>query len=346
MKAARLYGHRDVRVEEVPLPDMAPHQVRIAVMACGVCPSDLGRYVTPGSSGDPFIPGHEWAGEIVEVGSEVTSDRIGDRVAAHLQVVCGMCENCQRGILNKCTNRHGEIEGGFSEYGRVSAKGLLHIPEGLSYEEASFIEPLAACINGTWRSNIRLGDDVVVVGVGPIGLLHVQLARLQGARVIATDLIQERLEVASQLGAHDVVDASGGDSAEQVQELTGGRGADAIIVAAGAQAAMEEGLQMAAVHGNVNLFATGHPAPRFAVDSHLIHMKEVTLTGSNHFSPFTFQRALKLLQYGLVQVQPLISHRLPLERIQEAFDTVADRKGLKVIVFPQPQLGSETHAAG
>ncbi|MEA3345918.1 MAG: zinc-binding dehydrogenase [Chloroflexota bacterium] len=339
MKAIRLYGPHNLRLDEVPPPEITPQQVLIRIEACGICPSDVrwwaGSRPIPERMKLPRIPGHEWVGEIVDVGSEVSEYQVGDRVAAYGQVVCGMCENCQRGIFNYCLNRQWAIEGGFSQYGRASAQGLLPIPEGLSYEEASFTEPLSCCINGTWRSDIQLGEDVVVVGAGPIGLLHVQLARLQGARVIATDLIPERLEVAKEVGAHEVVNAAQEDAVEQVKELTQGRGADAVIVATGARAAMEQGLQMAALHGNVNLFAGSYPPPEVPLNPNLIHYKELTLTGSHHFTPFTFQRALKLLEYGMIQVEPLISHRLPLDRTPEGFEIVVGQKGLKVVIFPQ-----------
>jgi len=345
MRAIHMYGPGDLRLEEVPRPEIASDQVLIRIEACGICPSDVRWYAgtrpIPQRVKLPRIPGHEWVGEIVEVGSQATEFKVGDRVAAYGQVVCGMCENCQRGIFNFCLNRKWAIEGGFSEYGRASVQGLLPIPEGLSYEEAAFTEPLACCINGTWRSDIKLGDDVVVVGAGPIGLLHIQLARLQGARVIATDLIPERLSVAQEVGAHEVVNAAQEDAVGRVQELTKGRGADAVIVATGARAAMEQGLQMAALHGRVNLFAGSYPPPTLALSPNLIHYKELVLTGSHHFTPFTFQRALKLLQYGLVQVKPLISHRLPLDRTQEGFDIVVGQKGLKVIVFPQAKVGGQ-----
>jgi L-iditol 2-dehydrogenase len=339
MKAIRLYGPQDLRLEEMPLPEISPQQVLIRIEACGICPSDVRWYAgtrpIPQRMKLPRIPGHEWVGEIVEVGAEVSEYQVGDRVAAYGQVVCGMCENCKRGIFNYCLDRQRAIEGGFSQYGRALTSGLLPVPPKLGYEEACFAEPLSCCINGIKRSNIQLGDDVVVVGAGPIGLLHVQLARLHGARVIATDLFPQRLEVAKAVGAHDVVNAASGNAVEQVCDLTGGRGADAIIVATGARAAMEQGLQMAALHGNVNFFAGSYPPPQLSLDPNLIHYKELILTGSHHFTPFAFERALKLLQYGLVQVKPLISHRLPLAQTPEGFDIVVGQKGLKVVVFPQ-----------
>lgn len=344
MKAVLLYGAHDLRLEEVPQFEITDQQVLIRTEACGICPSDVRWYAgtrpVPQGARLPRIPGHEWVGEIVEVGSEVTEYKLGDRVAVFGQVVCGMCENCQRGIFNYCLNRRRVNEGGFSQYGRASVQGLLPIPDGLSYEEAAFTEPIACCINGTWLSKIQLGDDVVVVGAGPIGLLHIQLARLQGARVIATDLISSRLAIAEEVGAHDTVNAREGDAVAKVKELTQGRGADSVIVATGAGAAMEQGLQMAALHGNVNFFAGSYPPPELPLDPNLIHYKELTLTGSHHYTPFTFQRALKLLQYGLLQVKPLISHRLPLDRTPEGFDIVAGQKGLKVVVFPQT-VGSD-----
>ena len=339
MRAIHLYGPKDLRLEEVPLPEIGPEQVLIRTEVCGICPSDVRGYTgtrpTRAGTGLPRIPGHEWVGEIVEVGVEVTTYQVGDRVAVFGQVVCGMCENCQRGIFNYCLNRRRINRGGFSEYGLASVSGLLPIPDGLGYEEAAFSEPIACCINGTWQSNISLGDDVVVVGSGPIGLLHIQLARLQGARVIATDLKPERLEIAKQVGAHDVVNVGEGDAIERVQALTQGRGADAVIVATGAAPAMEQGLQMGGLHGTVNFFAGSYPPPTIPLDPNLIHYKELIVTGSHHYTPFTFQRALKLLQYGLIQVQPLISHRLPLDRTSEGFDIVVGQKGLKVIVYPQ-----------
>jgi L-iditol 2-dehydrogenase len=274
-------------------------------------------------------------GEVVEVGPGVTNARVGDRVAPYCQVVCGMCENCRRGIPNKCLNLQGVIEGGFSAYGRVSATGFLHIPEELTYEEASFIEPLACCINGSWRSQIRMGDDVLVVGAGPIGLLHVQLGRLQGARVFSSDLIPERLALARELGAWDIVNVAEDDPVQRAREWTAGRGFSAVIVTAGSVSATEQAAQMLAVHGTLNVFAVPHGGPGFAVAYRELYMRELNVIGSNHFSPHTFQTALNLLSWGYVQVKPLISHRLPLEQTREGFDIVAERQGLKVLILPQ-----------
>ena len=335
MRAVLLYGYHDLRLEDVPKPECGADEVLVRIEVCGICPSDMGRYLSPPASGEPRLPGHEWVGEAVEVGSGVTNARVGDRVAPFCQVVCGMCDNCLRGIPNKCLNLQGVIEGGFSEYGRVSANGFLHIPEEVSYEEASFIEPLACCINGSWRSQIRMGDDVLVVGAGPIGLLHVQLARLQGARVFASDLIPERLALARELGAWDVVNVAEQDPVQRTLEWTEGRGFDTVMITAGSLTAMEQAAQMLAVHGNVNVFAVAHAGSDLNVDHRKLHLRELSVIGSNHFTPHTFRTALNLLSWGYVDVKPLISHRLPLEETQVGFDIVAERRGLKVLIMPQ-----------
>jgi L-iditol 2-dehydrogenase len=180
-----------------------------------------------------------------------------------------------------------------------------------------------------------MGDDVLVVGVGPVGLLHVQLARLQGARVFASDLIPERLALARELGAWDVVNVAEDNPVQRAQEWTSGRGFHTVIITAGSVSATEQATQMLGVHGTLNVFAVPHGGPGFTVDYRKLYMRELNVIGSNHFSPDTFQTALNLLSWGYVQVKPLISHRLPLERTREGFDIVAERRGLKVLILPQ-----------
>ena len=207
MKAAWIYAPRDLRVGEADIPSIDDSKALIRIKTCGVCPSDV-RFYTGArqSSAYPRIPGHEWAGDIVEVGKGLDGFQPGDRVVADWRAICGECYYCRRGIFNYCSNlKHGQVKGGFCEYGYAVRPNLRKIPENVSYEEASFTEPLACCLNGVNRSNIHTGDDVVVVGAGQIGLMHVQLARHLGGRVIACDLIEARLEKAKALGASDVI---------------------------------------------------------------------------------------------------------------------------------------------
>jgi len=336
MMAARLYGVGDLRVEEVDRPVLsADDEVLIRIHACGICPSDVRPYtgLRPPNRPMPYTPGHEWAGEIVDAGDVVEGFAVGDRVVPSWRVVCGRCYYCARGIHNFCENlERGGVRGGFAEYGVAPARTLLKIPEEVSYQEASFCEPVACCINGSLDSGIRFGDNCVVIGAGPIGLIHLQLGKHSGARVYVSDLIPRRLEKAEELGADALILASQGDPVQRGKELTGGRGADVVIVAVGAPRALEQALELVGICGTVNFFAGTYPPTTLEIDPNLIHYKQIRLTGSHDYTPFHFETALRFIESGTVRVTPLISHELPLARVKEGFDIVAGRKGLKVMI--------------
>ena len=336
MQAARLYGVGDLRVEQVDRPAVsADDDVLIRIHACGICPSDIRAYtgLRPPNRPTPYTPGHEWAGEVVDAGDAVTGYAIGDRVVPSWRLVCGKCTYCTRGVHNFCENlERGRVRGGFAEYGVAAVGALLRIPEGVSYQDACFCEPVACCVNGAQDSGIQFGDDVVIVGAGPIGLLHVQLAKHAGARVYASDLIPARLDKAREVGADGVIDASRGDPVSRVKELTSGRGADVVITAVGAPQALQQALDMVGNCGTVNFFAGTYPPTTFEIDPNLIHYKQIRLTGSHDYTPRQFEIALRFIEIGTVRVAPLISHELPLAQVREGFDVVAGRKGLKVIV--------------
>jgi len=333
MRQATLYGPQEFRVEEVEAPQAGAREVLIRIRVCGVCPSDVRLYTGARSNVNyPRTVGHEWVGEVIEVGPEVEEFQVGDRVAAFVQRVCGMCRNCQRGLFNLCLNRLPSIKGGFCEIGWAVPEALVRIPEGASYDEIAFSEPLACCLNGIRRTPIVPGDTVAIVGVGPIGQMLAQLARIRGARVIALDLDPERLALARSLGAEETVLASQPDAAEQVLDLTHGAGVDAAIVAVGSAKAEAFALEIVGQGGCVNFFAGTYPPITIPLDPNLIHYKELLVTGSHHFTPGGFRRALDLIHRGAIQVRPLISHRFPLSQITEAFETVVGRGGMKVLV--------------
>lgn len=340
MKAARLYGVGDLRVEEVNRPIIsADDEVLIRIHACGICPSDIRAYtgVRSPTRPLPYTPGHEWAGEVVAVGDGVKEFAIGDRVVSNWRVVCGECYYCIRGIHNFCENlRRERVGGGFAEYGLAPAGNLLKIPENVSYAEACFSEPLACCAKGSLDSDIKFGDNVVIVGAGPIGLMHLQLAKHSGACVAVSDLIPERLKKAEELGADEVIHVSQEDPVQRVRELTGGYGADVVIVCVGARCALQQALDMVGICGTVNFFAGTYPPTKLEIDPNLIHYKQIRLTGSHDFTPFHFQTALCFIEMGMVKVAPLVSHELPLARVKEGFDIVAERQGLKVIIRTDP----------
>jgi L-iditol 2-dehydrogenase len=340
MKAARLYGVRDLRVEAVPDPEPGPGEALIRIRACGVCPSDLRSYLgaSAGHLTLPRTPGHEWTGVVLALGEGTgeSTIKVGDRVVADWRYVCGQCYQCRRGVFNYCENLQRGVRGGFAETGVAPLSQLRAIPDNVSFEAASFTEPLACIVQAHSYTQIGLGDDVVIVGAGPIGLLHLQVAIHRGARVIVSDPIAGRLEKARELGAHDVIDATATDPVERVKALTEGRGANAVIVAVGAPEPIRQGLAMAAINGWVNLFAGTYPPTDIPTDPNLIHYRQLRVTGSHDFTPHHFTTALRLIQFGVVDVEALISHRFELDDVREAFETTAGRRGLKSMVYPTP----------
>jgi L-iditol 2-dehydrogenase len=342
MKAARLYGNRDLRVEEITDPEPGPDEALIRIHTCGVCPSDLRSYIGSSRPGGhapdlPRTPGHEWAGVIVALGESsgdalVRDFRVGDRVVADWRYVCGRCHQCRRGVFNYCENLRRGVRGGFAEYGVAPLSQLRRVPDSVSFEEASFTEPLACIVQAHSYTEIRLGDDVAIVGAGPIGLMHAQVALHRGGRVIVSDPIAARLAKAKELGVHDVIDASAVDPIERVKELTEGRGANAVIVAVGAAEPIRQGLAMGAINAWVNLFAGTYPPMELPVDPNLIHYRQLRVTGSHDFTPYHFSTALKLIQHKIINVEPLISHRFELDLVRDAFETTAGRSGLKSMV--------------
>ncbi len=332
-KSAILYGPKDVRIEDVIVKQPDSNQALIKIKACGVCPTDVRTYTGLRKIEYPRGLGHEWVGEIVELGSEFQGFSIGDRVSADWRVVCGKCYYCRKGIFNYCQKTKNElVNGGFREYGLSIASNLRIIPKNISYEEAVFTEPLACCINGNRNTNISFGDDVVIIGSGPIGMLHIQLAKNNGARVIVTDPIDERLEIAKLLGADDVINPLKEDVIKSVMDMTEGRGANAVIVAVSNSDAAKLGIDIAGICATVNFFAGIYPSSNIDFDPNIVHYKQLIITGSHDFTPHDFTMALKLIEFGIVNVKPIISHIIPLDDISSAFEIVADRRGLKVVV--------------
>lgn len=331
MKAARLYGVKDLRIEDMPMPEPKAGEVLIKIRACGVCPSDIRAWQGVRKMDLPRTPGHEWSGDVVALGEGVTSLQLGDRVVPDWRIVCGRCHYCRKGIFNYCTNLS-TIRGGFAEYGIAPATNVRVIPESVTYEEACFSEPLACCINGSIATHIQLGDDVVIHGCGPIGLKHLQLAARQGGRIIASDPLPHRLEIARRFGAHTVVSHADGDPIAQVKELTEGRGADVVMIAVGHPKAIAQGMEMAGIGGRVNIFAGTYPPGEIPMDPNVIHYKQTIVTGSHDFTPHHFTTALKLIQYGIIDVASMISDTFSLDQISAAFERTASQQGLKSMV--------------
>lgn len=346
MKVATFYAPGDIRLDDVEEPRVSAGEVKIRVRACSMCGTDvkISRSGHPNMS-PPQVMGHEIAGEITDVGEGVEGWAAGDRVQVIAAIPDGTCEECRAGRMTVCPHQLSmgyQFPGGFAEYMIVprevlAVDGLNRIPDGLGFAEASVAEPLACVLNGQELARVGDGDTVVVIGSGPIGCLHVRLARARGAaRVILIDLNSDRLAEAAALVNPDLtIVSSETDPVEAVLEATAGRGADVVITAAASGAAQEQGLRMLARQGRLSLFG-GLPkdAPTITVDANLVHYRELSIVGVNGSSPEHNKQALNLIASGAVPVADLITHRLPLDRVLDAIGIVGRGEAIKVAIEP------------
>ena len=345
MKVARLYAPGDLRVEDAPVPDPGPGDLVIRVRTCSTCGTDakIFRFGHHHIS-LPRVLGHEVAGDVAEVGTGVDGWSVGDRVQVIAAIPCGVCHSCRKGQQTVCEDLESigyQYDGGFAELMRVPAKvlavdGVNRIPDHVPFEQASLTEPLACVLNGQELAHVGLDDVVVVLGAGPIGCLHVRLARARGAtKVFLVDVNQGRLDLAARAAPDASIDASKDDPIDAVRKLTDGRGADAVITATGVGVAQEQALEMAALRGRISLFG-GLPRDDSVIrfDSNLVHYRELSVVGAYGSAPRHNREALRLIAEDGVRVDDLITHRMPLDDVRRAIDTVISGEGLKVVIEP------------
>ncbi len=342
MRAAFFEGPGSIEVREAPDPACPRGGLLTKVEACAICGTDL-RSFEFGSRHKGEIIGHETIGTVIEVGEGVTGFQVGDRVA-DCPVTCGDCEYCRIGANNLCPSRGkvgGVAQGGFAELrpilaSAVSGGFVLKVPGSLSAEVATLIEPLACVINGNEKLEFAQDTTVAVVGSGPIGVLHLLLAKMRGAAsVTMVDLKDDRLGLVRALGADHVVNGKKLDPVAAVREVYGGRGADVVIVACVSAAAQTQAVEMAAKRGQVLMFA-GLPegAPTVTLNTNLIHYNELRLVGAKSSVKRQWDQALDLLASGRIDGSRVVDASVPLERIQEGFALVKSGKALKVAVKP------------
>lgn len=341
MRVAMWYNNRDVRVEEMPIPKIGPGELLVRVEASGICGSDVMEWYRLDRA--PLVLGHEIGGQVVTVGEGVERYKEGDRVCAAHHVPCNTCHYCLSGHHTVCdTLRRTNFDpGGFAEYVRLPAinvdRGVFPLPGAVSYEEATFVEPLACVLRGQRRAHMEPGKSVLVIGSGIAGLLHVQLARTLGAaRVIATDITDYRLESAQRFGADATIPAKG-DLPARTREVNQGRLADLVIVCTGAASAIAQALKSVERGGTILLFAPTNTGVTIPVSiNELFWRSDITLTTSYGGSPADYQTALELIQAGTIRVRPMITHRLGLAEAGTAFKLVTDaQNSIKVIIEPQ-----------
>ena len=331
----------NISFTEIPTPEPAAGQVRIKIKRSGICQTD-NVYINEGGFAlkPPVVLGHEISGVIDAIGEGVTGFSIGDRVITQTTYhVCGKCRFCLRGEYNHCPERKGigsAANGGFAEYVVNRALSVMHLPDDLTFDQGACIEPMACGVHAlTERTVVNAGSVVVILGPGPIGLFAAQTAKAQGAYVIVggTTSDRPRLDVALSLGIDQVVDVLNDDVMQIVKDATDGYGADVVVEATGNVAAVKLAMDIVARRGT--FIPMGIFNNDITIDFHQIKKKELTVEGSHAQIPTAWEKAMRLVQMGKIDTDAIVSHVFPLSRWEEAFKTVKDRKGLKVLLDPE-----------
>jgi L-iditol 2-dehydrogenase len=357
MQAAVYHGPNDVRVETVPVPAIGSGEVLIQVHSCGICGTDLKKIHT-GSHSAPRIFGHETVGTIAAVGTGVKSFAVGDRVVVFHHIPCGGCYYCRKKTFAQCpvykkvgcTAGFEPSGGGFAGYVRVMdwivQRGLIKIPDGIPFAQAVFVEPLNTCLKGVRSLNLAADETVLVIGQGPIGIMLASLAKRSGAKVLTSDLYPERHAVAASFGLDLPIDASQEDVVKVVRAASGGRGADAVILAVGGNSLIRTAMDAARPGGRVLLFAQTQHGEAI-IDPAAVCVDEKTLMGSYSASVDIQEEALKIVFDGYGQgydLTRLVSHRFPLSEAVEAIAIASEPKAtsMKVMIEGTPaRIGRE-----
>jgi L-iditol 2-dehydrogenase len=335
------YSNQDIRLEEMPMPQIGPGEVLMRVEASGICGTDLLEWYRLHKA--PLVLGHEVAGVVEAIGEGVEHHRVGERICAAHHVPCNTCHYCLSGHHTVCdTLRRTNFDpGGFAEYLRLPRinvrQGIFPLPDEVSFEEATFVEPLACVVRGQRLARLQPGQSVLVIGSGVAGLLHIQLARASGAAyIMATDIVDYRLEAARRFGA-DVAVHADKYRVDHLRQGADGRLADLVIVCSGATSAITQGLDSVERGGTVLFFAPTEPGVTFPLSvNDLFWRNEITLTSSYAGSPADYTAALELIRTGKIRVRDMITHRLGLAETGLGFKLVARAQdSLKVIIEPQ-----------
>jgi len=342
MAVAMVYDFDDIRIEEHPVPAIGPREILVRVAACGVCSGDVMDWYIRAKA--PLVLGHEPSGTVAAVGAEVTGFSAGDRVFVHHHAPCFVCDLCRRGLHVLCpTWKKSRLDpGGMAGYVRVPQENLadtLRLPEGVSCEDGTLVEPAACSVKGIRRAGVQPGETVLITGMGTMGMLNLLVARAFGAaRVIVADLVPWRLEKALHLGADAAIDVSRHDLGEEVKKLTGGEMAHRVIVGPGTPQAMAEGIRACAKGGTVLFFTPTPPGVLLQLEPHHLYFNEIDLRCSYSCGPFDTRDALELISRGVIRAQDLVTHRFPLAQAAEAFRlTARGGESLKALVVLDEQ---------
>lgn len=336
MKAAVYHGKQDLRVEEVADKKVAEDEVLIKIKYCGVCGTDIHIYNGEGGACDvtpPLIPGHEFSGTIVEIGSAVKNLAVGDRVSGDPNIMCGKCYFCKNQMEHFCKNNIGigtTEDGGFAEYTVMKASHVFKIPDNVDFLSAAMTEPLSCCLHGIDLCHIKAGDTVLVMGGGPIGIIMMQLAKISGAsKVILSEPVQEKRDLARKLGADAVINPIEEDLDAFLNAYT--ENVDCVIECVGSPRTEEDAIRVAGKGATVMFFGLAGPDATITVKPDVVFKKELHIT-SSYINPYTFSRAIDVLASGMVDVKSVISTVLPLELITDVFTNPELRKVGKAVI--------------
>lgn len=338
MRAAKAYDYLDVRVEHVPIPKIGTGEILVRARACGICSGDVTPWYIRKKA--PIVLGHEPVGEVVAVGAGVEHLTVGTRVFVHHHVPCLACPACDRGEFVQCpTWRATSLDpGGMAEFFRVPAANVradtLPLPESLSDLDGTLIEPLACVVKSLRRAGLVYGAQLLVIGLGVMGQLHVLLARHWGAKlVIGADLRSVRCRRAEELGAHYTVDCSEQDLVSAVMEYTGGRGCDIVIAGPATTEAIDLAFRCVARGGTVIQFMGTAPHERYELDTHDLYFREIRFVPSYSAGPLETREALQLIEQGVVRAEHVVTHVFPFPNVAEAYYVAArDASAIKVVV--------------
>ncbi|MBO3841810.1 MAG: alcohol dehydrogenase catalytic domain-containing protein [Candidatus Brockarchaeota archaeon] len=341
MRALVYRGFNDLRWEEVETPVIGPEEILVRVRACGLCSTDVWKAMyheaKPG-----MVLGHEVSGEVAETGSNVSSLTVGDRVAVFHRAECGACYYCKHGDETLCSEYRQQsiFPGAFAEYIRVAprlvGKSVIRIPDEMTYEEATMIEPTACCVRAAAKIGIAPGDSVLIIGDGPMALLNAQVSKTAGALVILSGHHDHRVETAVKLGADYAFNSNKTNLRMNVLELTGGRGADVAIVAVSSTEAVQESLKLVREGGKICVFGDFRdvPQPSLSLDLKPVVHSSVSLLGSWGCSTKDYHAAFNLIKTGRVRVMDMITHRFPLDKFMDALKVFLGKKCIKIILHP------------
>ena len=340
MKASRFLGNKTFAVADLPTPHAGPGELVLRNQVCGVCGTDVHIYHGEPGSADvnpPVVLGHEYSGEVVEVGEGVTGFAVGDHVTVDPNIYCGHCAYCQNGKKQLCPSMEAigvTRDGGFAQYSRIPASQAFKLEPTVPWEAAAMAEPLACCLHGIDLAGIQVGDKVCVVGGGAIGLLMVQLAKLSGAsQIVLSEPNEKRRQVGLQMGANAAIDPTRPDAQEAFAQVLGG-GANVVIECVGNVPAVKSAFQFAGKGATVLLFSVPKVDATFDLPLFDVYKKELTIKGS-FVNPDTHARAVALINSGKVDFDPIITHRFTLDQLPEAIAMQMSDASIKVVVEAQ-----------